>query len=127
MGVHPHRLSGRLREAVVAAAQEALKSVETFRLGAVVVHNKRVVAKGRNRNDNSCGLNSIHAEVDAVFNLAPRRKGLHLVVVRLLRNGDTACSKPCASCRKAVARRGVAKVTYTTGDPSRPLATMTVP
>lgn len=115
-------------DAVSRAHREALKSAEQFRLGAALLHGRSVVASGRNRNVNSCGLHSIHAEMDAVW--AYRRAAtrathkLHLVVVRVLRDGDTtACSKPCAACAKALMRQGITKVTYTTGDPSRPLAT----
>ncbi len=116
-----------LAEALVAARHEATKSVETFRLGAAVLCGRSVVARGRNRNSNACGLPSIHAEMDAVWKAAGGRnkegKRLHVVVVRLLRDGSTtACSKPCASCTRALARLGVARVTYTTGDPGQPLA-----
>ena len=110
-----------------AAHAEALKSVETFRLGAVLVHRRAVVSRGHNRNINSCGLSSIHAEMDAVWKARPvhGRGPTHLVVVRVLRDGiTTACSKPCPACASALARAGVSKVIYTTGDASVPLATM---
>lgn len=104
---------------------EALKSVETHRLGAAVVAGNVVVASGRNRNLNSCGLKSIHAEMDAVFKCSPRLKNVHLVVVRVLRDDQTtALSRPCPACTRALARMGIRKVTYTTGDPRRPLDTL---
>ena len=110
--------------AVDLAAREATKSAETFRLGAVLLRRRRVVARGRNRNDNGCGLNSVHAEMDALFSTGKNRAGgCHLVVARVRRNGDMACSKPCPSCAHALARAGIAKVTYTTGDPREPVAT----
>lgn len=118
------------RQIVGLAAQEALKSAETFRLGAVLVCDRHVVALGRNRNINSCGARSIHAEMDALWKAGRHLKQhasakLHLVVVRVLRDDrTTACSKPCDVCAAALARRGIAKVTYTTGDPARPLATV---
>lgn len=109
------------------ARSEALKSAEQFRLGAVVLCDRGgIVAVGRNRNLNACGLFSIHAEMDAVFK-ARGRCARHLVVVRVLRdNVTTAMSRPCEACARALAKRGVRKVTYTTGDPHRPLATMAV-
>lgn len=111
-------------DALALAHSEALKSVETFRLGAAVVRRRAVVATGRNRTINPCGLSSIHAEMDALWKVAPK-SDLHLVVVRVLRDGSPALSKPCQACARALARMGVRKVTYTTGDPARPLATMT--
>ena len=117
--------------AVGLAAQEALKSAETFRLGAALVCNRHVIALGRNRNINPCGTSSIHAEMDALWRAGRhlrRKVPLHLVVVRVLRDGrTTACSKPCDVCAAALVRRGIAKVTYTTGDPASPLATVLLP
>lgn len=111
--------------AVSRARQEALKSTETFRLGAALVRRRAVVGSGRNRNVNSCGLNSIHAEMDAVWKYAGNVRNTHLVVVRLLRDGHTeGCSKPCEACARALEKRGIRKVTYTTGDPRHPLATV---
>lgn len=119
----------RRHDAVVGlAAQEALKSAETFRLGAVLMRDRHVIALGRNRNINPCGTRSIHAEMDALWRAGrhlKRAKPLHLVVVRVLRDDrTTACSKPCDVCAAALLQRGITKVTYTTGDPQRPLATI---
>ncbi len=114
--------------AVGLAAQEALKSAETFRLGAALMCDRTVIALGRNRNINPCGTSSIHAEMDALWRAGPRlkrAKPLHLVVVRVLRDDrTTACSKPCNVCAAALVRRGISRVTYTTGDPARPLETI---
>jgi pyrimidine deaminase RibD-like protein len=114
-----------MNEAIARACVEARKSAETFRLGAAVLCRNAVVAAGRNRNLNSCGLASIHAEMDAVFKCGVPLKRVHLVVVRVLRDGcTTALSKPCESCRRALGRLGVRKVTYSTGDPRRPFETV---
>lgn len=108
-----------------AAHAAALKSTETFRLGAALVHRRAVVSTGHNRNLNSCGLASIHAEMDAVWKARPLPESTHLVVVRVLRDGiTTGCSKPCPACASALARAGVSKVIYTTGDAAAPVATM---
>lgn len=108
------------------AVREALKSAETFRLGAVVVApGRRIVSRGHNRNLNSCGLWSVHAEMDALWKCRDARD-VHLVVARVLRDGSTALSRPCAACARAISRRGVARVTYTTGDADAPLLTMRV-
>jgi cytidine deaminase len=113
-----------VRDALLRASQEARKSAETFRLGAAVLRGREVVATGRNRNMNSCGLHSIHAEMDALWK-TPASGNLHLVVVRVLRDGQTTgCSRPCPACQRSLERRGVGKVTFTTGDPARPLHTL---
>ena len=115
---------------VALAASEAAKSAETFRLGAVLLYKNKVVAHGRNRNINSRGSWSVHAEMDVVRKAPARWKTrarqLHLVVVRVLRDGTTTgCSKPCAACSHLLSRLGISRITYTTGDPNKPLATVT--
>jgi tRNA(Arg) A34 adenosine deaminase TadA len=126
------RLSRAMDDAVARAVAQALKSTETFRHGAVMLDGRSVVAVGRNRNINSCGLSSIHAEMDAAWKAARRRsrhKHLHVVVVRLRRDtcggggGGMGFSRPCQSCSRALAKMGVRRVTYSTGDPRAPLAT----
>ncbi len=104
-------------QAIERARVEALKSAEQFRLGAVLLRRKAVVASGRNRNMNACGLQSIHAEMDALFKCRHHHaKHLHLVVVRVLRDGRTlGMSKPCDACSRALVRMGVRKVTYSAG------------
>lgn len=120
----------RVEECPVAlATSEATKSAETFRLGAVLLYKNKVVAHGRNRNINSRGSWSVHAEMDVVRKAPARWKArarqLHLVVVRVQRDGTTGCSKPCTACARLLSRLGISRVTYTTGDPDNPLATLT--
>lgn len=119
-------MKDRVREAFRKASEEALKSVETFRLGAAVVRRNAVVATGRNRNSNACGLDSIHAEMDALFK-CPVPRGVHVVVVRLMGDGKTTgLSKPCDACSRALARRGVRRITYTTGNPRKPFESLSL-
>lgn len=110
--------------AIDLATQEATRSVETFRLGAALLVGGKVVAAGRNRNANSAGLRSVHAEASAVWRAGKagraRADRAHVVVVRIGAAGF-ACARPCAACMRALARWGVRGVTYTTGDPDRPL------
>lgn len=125
--LHAAALRRAHEEALRRAHEEALKSVETFRLGAAVISRRSVVAAGRNRNLNSCGLASIHAEMDALFKAPRPLRGtgdVHVVVVRVLKDGSTALSMPCEACARALRRRRVCKVTYTTGDPGCPVRTL---
>lgn len=116
-----------ISEGFEVAYAEARKSVEVFRLGAAFVHRARVVSRGRNKTWNSCGLPSVHAEMDAAWKLPPSSsaRDAHLVVVRLMRNSETmGLSKPCAACMRSLVRLGVGKITYTTGDPTTPFETI---
>lgn len=124
-----------MNEALETAIHQASKSVEQFRHGAVVMQGAQILAVGRNRNDNPCGLWSIHAEMDALWKLGPEPpRPLHVVVVRLkhprpddrhaARHGhwhELGLSRPCPACQKLLRRKGVRRVTYSTGDPSVPL------
>lgn len=109
-------------EALACAVSQAQKSAETFRHGAVLLCGRSIVAAGRNRNHNACGLSSIHAEMDAAWRVK-RRRPSHVVVVRLRRDTEFGFSRPCVACVRALARMGVSRMTYTTGDPRCPLAT----
>ena len=55
-----------------------------------------------------------HAEV-AALNQVEDARGCTVYVARVLRNGDSAMSRPCNQCAKELIRRGVSKVVYTTG------------
>ena len=112
-----------MEDGVACAVRQAALSVETFRLGAVLCSGRRVVAMGRNRNDNTCGLASVHAEMDALWKVCAMPKNARLVVVRLRRDQDYGCSRPCEACMAVLRRRGVRRVTYSTDDPSRPFVT----
>lgn len=119
----PHGQTG-MDDALACAVQQALKSPETFRHGAVLLRGSRVLAAGRNRNLNSCGLSSIHAEMDAAWKVRGSRKTpTHCLVVRLRRDQQFAYSRPCGACRRALLHMGVRRMTYTTGDPAAPLVT----
>jgi tRNA(Arg) A34 adenosine deaminase TadA len=111
-------------DAVCLAVAQANKSVETFRHGAVVLRGRSVVAVGRNKNSNACGLSSVHAEMDALWRLRnKKRKNVHIVVVRLRRDQDLGFSRPCPSCLRMLERWGVTRMTYSTGDTSKPFVT----
>ena len=55
-----------------------------------------------------------HAEM-AALNQVEDARGCTVYVVRVLKNGDSAMSRPCQDCAKELIRRGVSKVVYTTG------------
>lgn len=110
-------------EGVACAVEQARKSSETFPHGAALLDGKRVLSVGRNRNDNACGLTSIHAEMDAVWKLWKPRRARHAVVVRLRRDQSFGNSRPCPGCARLLYRLGIDRVTYSTDDPLAPLVT----
>lgn len=114
----------RASAALALASCEALKSPETFRLGAVVLRRSCVLAAGHNRNLNAYGLSSIHAEMDALWKVHVP-KNTTVVVVRLRKDGTWACSRPCAACEKALKKARVSRVIYTTGCFQKPVDAIT--
>lgn len=114
-----------MEAALACAADQASRSAETFRVGAVLLAGRAIVAAGANRGDNACGLPSVHAEMAAAWKLRARSpRPSHVVVVRLRRDRATfGCARPCDACRRALARLGVRRMTYTTGDPAAPVVT----
>lgn len=115
-----------LRAAAVTAFHAAAKSVEQYRLGAVLCEGTRVVAQGWNRNVNACGLPSIHAEMDALWKAGKQQlRHPHLVVIRISGKTKTLrLSKPCRACEQCLRRKGVRRVTYSTGNPHEPYQTL---
>ena len=112
-----------MNDALLLAIRQAQRSAETFRHGAVLLEGRSVVATGYNRNINACGLNSIHAEMDALWKVRHRSNNFHIVVVRLRRDQEFGYSRPCRQCARVLLKLGVKRMTYTTGDPARPVVT----
>lgn len=83
---------------------------EKYKLGAVVMRGGAVISVGCNRM--YPGHNgSIHAEVSALKRNLDL-KGATLFVVRVLKNGEIACSKPCVECEDAIVRSGLKNIWY---------------
>jgi len=84
-------------------------------LGAVVLWNGKVVGKGFNKKESHAWLKrkyghySKHAECVSLMRAS---KGDTLIVVRILKNGEFSCSKPCEKCMKFIRDYGIKKVYY---------------
>ena len=101
------------------ARREAEKSNYIYRVGAVLLKKGRVVSRGFNclayRSDlKRVGYYSIHAEVSCL--LRAKCDGDTIVVVRVLRNGNLTCAKPCDKCLLYAEHAGVRKIYYSDWD-----------
>ena len=85
-----------------------------MRLGAIVLHRGKIVSRGHNKLKShptlsKLGYYGIHAECDALMR---SHCGDTLIVVRILKNGRLACSKPCEKCLKFISSYGIKRVLY---------------
>lgn len=102
----------------------ACKSQSRFRLGAVVVHKRRVVSTGFNcmgkthpimrKFSKHNWLGGIHAEIHACLGI-PLRDLSHssIYICRILKNGNKALSNPCNTCQRFMISIGIKNVYYT--------------
>jgi deoxycytidylate deaminase len=87
-------------------------------LGALVFKGKRVISNGFSKNKShpllaKYGYYAIHAECDAILRAS---EGDTLLVVRILKNGKFACSKPCAKCLKFAKDYGIKTIFFVDWD-----------
>jgi deoxycytidylate deaminase len=59
------------------------------------------------------GFTSLHAECSALMRA---KCGDKLIVVRLLKNDDLSCSKPCDKCMKYIKKQGIKEIYYINWD-----------
>lgn len=98
------------------AILEAEKSMLTFRHGATLIVNGKVVSSSRNHVKAS---HNIHAEVGALqafggFHSQRLGKKVYAViyVVRLTKGCQLTYSKPCQNCIKLLKRIGIKRILY---------------
>lgn len=116
----------RIEKMFIATEEEASLSKSSFRLGAVISSNGKIVGRGHNSNKShtQIGTNKyskpytrMHAEIAAMINAYPDHiAGGDMYVVRLKRDGTKALSKPCNLCMWVMKKHGVNKVFYTIKD-----------
>jgi len=96
---------------------EALKSdFPNFKIGSAVLHGRKVIAKGYNKRKTNPSLvkfgfygGVIHAEAASILKAA---NGDTLVVIRILKNGNLSCSKPCIHCLAYAKNFGIKTIVY---------------
>jgi len=103
------------------AMDEAKKSNNRFRMGAIIFDKKNVISVGHNCSFRSIKhfypnfqkrKYSIHAEVDAIIKARTDVKGYSLLVVRLNAKNELTLSKPCEHCMMYIEYVGVKNVFY---------------
>lgn len=98
-----------------SAAKAAKKSIYRYRLGAVVIKNRKIISSGYNKTKShpllfkDYDFYSIHAECDAILRASG---GDTLVVVRIRKDGSLATSKPCYKCKEFIRDSGIKRIIY---------------
>tara|TARA_B100001996_G_C18622511_1_gene578316 strand:- start:456 stop:803 length:348 start_codon:yes stop_codon:yes gene_type:complete len=95
------------------AVEEAERSVQRFKHGAVIVKGGKIVSTGFNKVSRKCPSHmfSVHAEVSAIKHSKVGLCESHVYVVRLNTSG-LAESKPCENCQKFMKMHGVSRCFY---------------
>ena len=101
------------------AVNEAERSYQNFKHGAILVKGGKVISTGHNKVSTRCPAHmySIHAESAAIKNCTEKTGSLsntHVYVVRINKTG-LAGSLPCAKCQRFMKIHGVSRVFYSTG------------
>ena len=106
---HFHQLMTAWMDAAFALAQEALDAAEVP-VGCVFVHKDQVIAKGRNRT-NETRNGTRHAELEAIESLYARLS--HQEFTRTIQETDVFVTvEPCVMCASALMELGVRHVYF---------------
>lgn len=99
------------------------KNRNRFRLGAVLVDRKRIVAAKYNSLKTHPMMGFfyaypyLHAEAATIFSYGiDNCYGSTLYVVRIKRDNSLGLAKPCSSCEKLIKLAGVKQVIYSTNE-----------
>lgn len=107
----------RLKRILKIASSEAEKSSHTYKLGAVVFKQGKVISRGHNKVNRGVSSHyghwagSLHAELAAIIAARSDLTGTSILVAR---TGETL-AKPCESCMAAIKEAGIKWVWYTDG------------
>ncbi|MFD9624105.1 deaminase [Streptomyces virginiae] len=100
------------------AMRQAQRSQCRYKVGAVLVAGKRVLAAAPNIRRNSPLIDfrnaTFHAE-EATLRRAHRATGAVIYVARVNASGVPLLARPCPRCQEALAAAGVTKAYYTAG------------
>lgn len=111
-------LSGQVAKFTQLALREAYQSQEQKRLGAVVARRGKILGVGSNTRKthplSRATYQTTHAEVAAIASAKDSLQGATLYVVRILRDGSVAMSKPCPGCQALAESVGIKTIIYTT-------------
>lgn len=119
----------RIRDAVETLAN---MSEHHFRVGALIVKGRRILAGGHNKNkthtiiknkiDKYSLVDKLHAEMTAILKARTDLSGSKIYVLRLCPDNKdgTGMSRPCGLCMGLIRGAGIREVFYTTGNPLYP-------
>jgi len=105
-------------EAILNAERSSLNGSHH---GAIVIYRGKIVGRGYNKQStedlNRVNKWTIHAEVDAINNALRKiskdnLKQSILIVVRVMKCGDTGLSAPCECCTNYIKKCGIKSVYY---------------
>lgn len=103
-----------------------------YRVGAVIVKGRRIIAGGTNKNkthtiirnklDKFSLVNKLHAEMAAILRARTDLNGAKIYVLRVCPDNahGTGMSRPCKLCYRLIRGSGIKEVVYTTGNPEEP-------
>ena len=110
------------KQFVDIAIDEAYKSFQNHKHGAVVVRGGKLIASGHNKVTTRCPSHmfSVHAEMAAIKHVSSRAELIdcHVYVVRVGKCG-LARSDPCVLCQRFMKMHGVSRVFFSTGDETK--------
>jgi len=101
------------------AEDQAHKSSQNFKHGAVLVRNGKVISSGHNKVTTRCPshMYSVHAEMAAIKQSSSNElKDAQLYVVRVRKCGHVAESRPCRKCQQFMKLHGISRCYFTTDD-----------
>jgi len=107
------------KQFILKAIEEAERSHQNFKHGAILVKNKKILSSGHNHVTKRCPshMHSVHAEMDAIKQSTDKSSVIqnsHIYVVRINKCG-LADSKPCCLCQHFMKMHGISRVFYSTG------------
>jgi len=104
----------------VAREEAALSTHPKARLGALIFHKGVIVGRGYNKVRTHPLVKRwypkynyhLHAEMDAVIRSRGEVSGCDIIVVRILKDGSLALSKPCPHCLSMLIAHGLRHLYY---------------
>jgi len=103
-----------------------------FRVGAVIVKGRRILAGGHNKNkthtvirnqiDKYSLVDKLHAEMTAILKARTGLEGARIYILRICPDNKdgTGMSRPCNLCMRLIRGAGIKEIIYTTGNPEQP-------
>lgn len=101
---------------------EAMQSVHTYKIGAVVFKNRNILSAGHNSVRSNAKIpfkyrtewkNSYCAEKDALMKIPLEDiKNCHILVIRINNKGELRTSKPCNTCMDMIRDARIKKIWF---------------